>query len=146
MHTRGKTQTIPKFQFGETQLEVTDQYKYLGLIFNFNGKFTKAKKTVCMKKMCINRLGSIVLKRLWKIVVFLAFEEVKSQQIKQRLRNQFRQKWEAEINQSSKCLNYRMFKSNFKIEHYLTTLTYNNRQLLARFRCRNHNLPVNRMS
>ena len=42
--SRGKTRNIPKFQFGEKQLEVTDQYKYLGLIFNFNGKFTKAKK------------------------------------------------------------------------------------------------------
>ena len=41
--SREKTRNIPKFQFGETQLEVTDQYKYLGLIFNFNGKFTKAK-------------------------------------------------------------------------------------------------------
>ena len=41
---RGRTRNIPKFQFGETQLEVTDQYKYLGLIFNFNGKFTNAKK------------------------------------------------------------------------------------------------------
>ena len=29
-----------------------------------------------------------------------------------------------------------------KIESYLTKLTYNNRRLLARFRCRNHNLPV----
>ena len=28
------------------------------------------------------------------------------------------------------------------MEHYLTTLTYNNRRLLARFRCRNHNIPV----
>ena len=44
--SRGKTRNIPKFQFGETQLEVTDQYKYLGLIFNFNGKCTKAKKLV----------------------------------------------------------------------------------------------------
>ena len=25
----GKTRNIPKFQFDETQLEVTDQYKYL---------------------------------------------------------------------------------------------------------------------
>ena len=39
--SRGKIQNIPKFQFGETQLEVTDQYTYLGLIFYFNGKFTK---------------------------------------------------------------------------------------------------------
>ena len=44
--SRGKTRNIPKFQFGETQLEVTDQYKYLGLIFNFNGQFTKAKKAM----------------------------------------------------------------------------------------------------
>ena len=42
---RGGTRNIPKFQFDETQLEVTDQYKYLGLIFNFIGKSTKAKKT-----------------------------------------------------------------------------------------------------
>ena len=44
--SRGKTRNIPKFQFGETLSEVTDQYKYLGLIFNFNGKFTKLKKTI----------------------------------------------------------------------------------------------------
>ena len=44
--SRGKTQNIPKLQFRKTQFEVTDQYKYLGLIFDFNGKFTKAKKTL----------------------------------------------------------------------------------------------------
>ena len=48
--SRGKTRNIPKFQCGETQLEVTDQYKYLGLIFNFNGKFTKAKKTIVWQR------------------------------------------------------------------------------------------------
>jgi len=42
--SRGKIRKIPKFHFGETHLEVTDHYKYLGLIFNFNGKFMKAKK------------------------------------------------------------------------------------------------------
>ena len=47
--TRGKTRNIPKFQFGETQLEVTDQYKYVGLIFNFNSKFTKAPKLLYVK-------------------------------------------------------------------------------------------------
>ena len=35
----------------ETQLEVTDQYNYLGLIFNSNGKFTKAKKLLYDKAM-----------------------------------------------------------------------------------------------
>ena len=79
---------------------------------------------------------------IWGSQVIPCSKECFKQQIKQRLFDQFRQKWAAEINQSSKCLNYRMFKSNFKMEHYLTTLTYNNRRLLARFRCRNHNLPV----
>ena len=44
--SRGKKRNTPKFQFGEIQLEVTDQYKYLCLILNFNGKFTKTKKTI----------------------------------------------------------------------------------------------------
>ena len=100
--------------------------------------------------MCTNRLGLIVFKRFCKIVVSLIYgkgvipcsKECFKPQFKQRLLDQFRQKWEAEIQQSSKCLNYRIFKSNRKIERYLTKLTYNNRLLFARFRCRNHNLPV----
>ena len=100
--------------------------------------------------MCINRLGLIVLKRFWKIVVFLVFGEVKSSLVvRNGLNNKLNKDYStsfsksaAEISQSSKCLNYRMFKSNFKMEHYLVTLTHNNRRLLARYRCRNHNLPV----
>ena len=263
--SRGKTRKIPKFQFGETQLEVTD----LGLIFNFNGKFTKAKKLLydkgaramfallrrgrhlqlpvdimihlfdtlvkpvllygseiwthegteilekpylrfCKyillvnKTTCLNMvygelgeyplilsaqtrmimswanisqdtekttLSNLMYKLLyklnresvykspwlncvktiledcgfpgiWESQVIPCSKECFKQQIKQRLLDQFRQKWAAEIQQSSKCLNYRIFKSNLKIDSYLTTLTYNNRRLLARFRCRNHNLPV----
>ena len=36
---RKKIRDIPKFQFDETQLEITGMF-----IFNFNGKFTKAKQ------------------------------------------------------------------------------------------------------
>ena len=79
---------------------------------------------------------------IWVSQVIPCSKEWFKQQIKQRLFDQFIQKWAAEISQSSKCLNYRMFKSNFKMEHYLITSTYNNRRLLARYRCRNHNLPV----
>ena len=79
---------------------------------------------------------------IWGSQVIPCSKECFKQQIKQRLLDQFRQKWAAEIHQSSKCLNYRIFKSNLKIESYLTTSTYNNRRLLARFRCRNHKLPV----
>ena len=79
---------------------------------------------------------------IWESQVITCSKECFKQQIEQRLLDQFRQKYAAEMQQSSKCLNYRMFKSKLKIENYLTTLTYNNRRLLARFRCRNHNLPV----
>ena len=81
------------------------------------------------KKMSINRLGSICVKTIlkdcgfpgiWGSQVIPYSKECFKQQIKQRLFHQLRQKWAAEINQSSKCLNYRMCKSNFKIEHYLT--------------------------
>ena len=42
--SRGKIRNRPEFYFGENKLDVVDHYKYLGLNFNFNGKFTVAKK------------------------------------------------------------------------------------------------------
>ena len=87
-------------------------------------------------------LGDCDFPAIWGSQVINCGKECFKQQIKQTLFDQFRQQWAAEINQSSKYLNYGMLKSNFKIEHYLTTITYNNRQLRARFRGRNHNLPV----
>ena len=51
---------------------------------------------------------------IWESQVILCSKECFKQQIKQRLLDQFRQKWAAEIQQSSKCLNYRIFKSNLK--------------------------------
>ena len=41
--SRGKIRKITKFFFGKNELEMVGQYKYLGLIFNYNGKFTEAK-------------------------------------------------------------------------------------------------------
>ena len=40
--SRGKVRNIPTFIFGKDNLEVVDDYTYLGIIFNFNGKFKKA--------------------------------------------------------------------------------------------------------
>ena len=42
--SRGKIRNRPEFYFGENKLNVVDHYKNLGLNFNFNGKFTVAKK------------------------------------------------------------------------------------------------------
>ena len=62
--------------------------------------------------------------------------------LKQRIRDQFLQKWSSEINIISKCINYRMFKTSLHLEEYLLTLSYHQRCKMARFRCRNHNLPI----
>ena len=40
--SRGKIRNIPKFWYGEEQVEVVDDYIYLGVKINYNGSFTKA--------------------------------------------------------------------------------------------------------
>ena len=47
--SRVKIRNRPAFYFGENKLDVVDHYKYLGLNFNFNGKFTVAKKELYEK-------------------------------------------------------------------------------------------------
>jgi hypothetical protein len=42
--------------------------------------------------------------------------------IKQRLKDQFIQKWMADLDMSSKCINYRAFKVAFSFEDYLVEL------------------------
>ncbi len=61
---------------------------------------------------------------------------------KEALRNQYIQKWSAEIQTHEKCTNYKLFKSKFQCESYLTVLpSYLARSLLL-FRVRNSLLPV----
>ena len=47
--SRGNIRKIPTFYFGDKKLDVVDHYKYLGLHFNFNGKFTVAQKQLYEK-------------------------------------------------------------------------------------------------
>ena len=42
--SRGKVRKFPKFYYDQTEIEVTDDYVYLGCTFNFNNKFNKARK------------------------------------------------------------------------------------------------------
>jgi hypothetical protein len=44
--SRGKVRNRPEFKLGGTVLEYCDDYAYLGVTFNYNGKFNKARK--CM--------------------------------------------------------------------------------------------------
>lgn len=62
--------------------------------------------------------------------------------IEQKLKDQFRQEWCADLHQSAKSLCYRIFKTEFKFEKYLSILPFNFLYTLCKFRCGNHRLPV----
>ena len=62
--------------------------------------------------------------------------------VKQRLQDQFIQKWYSDINSSSKGILYKTFKTNFEYENYLSILPLKFRKILVKFRTTNHRLPV----
>ena len=79
---------------------------------------------------------------IWESRVISCSLECFKLKVKQNLKDQFFQKWSSQVDQSSKCLNYIIFKSFLKLEQYLTILPYCQRVWMTRFRCRNHKLPI----
>ena len=45
--SKGKLRKKPTFEFDNKNLEIVDQYKYLGIIMNFTGKFNVAVRNLC---------------------------------------------------------------------------------------------------
>ena len=45
--SKGKIRNIPVFTYGGLNLDVVDDFSYLGVKFNYNGKFNKTKKYLC---------------------------------------------------------------------------------------------------
>ena len=64
--------------------------------------------------------------------------------VKQKLRDQFLQSWSEQLNTSNMCMNYRIFKTEFRFEKYLLSLPHALRKVMIKFRICNNNLPVNR--
>ncbi|KAK6196333.1 hypothetical protein SNE40_001576 [Patella caerulea] len=58
------------------------------------------------------------------------------------LKDQFLQKCLADIQLSPKCLCYKIFKNDFKLEPYFNNLTNINILILSRFRLGSHRLPI----
>ena len=50
--------------------------------------------------------------------------------------------WITEINESGKCIIYRMFKKTFTFENYLISLPRKLKIIFTNFRFRNHRLPI----
>ena len=47
--SRGKVRNLPNFVLNGTKLDIVYSYKYLGVHFNYNGKFMVAKNDLCCK-------------------------------------------------------------------------------------------------
>ena len=60
----------------------------------------------------------------------------------QRLNDQFRQNWSSDINTSSACSNYRIFKTVHKLENYLIELPPSLMHHYCKFRTGNTRLPI----
>ena len=58
------------------------------------------------------------------------------------LYNQFHHSWYSDMNNSSKGLNYRIFKTSFCLENYLLSLPYKHLKYFCRFRTCNVKLPI----
>jgi hypothetical protein len=62
--------------------------------------------------------------------------------VKNRIKDQFMQKWNSSITVSSICLNYRMFKEKFEFEDYLDIIPSNRSNFILRYRSVNHKFPI----
>ena len=48
-YQQNKNSNILKFNFRNSSIDVIDNFTYLGIVFNYNGKFGKAKKIFLIK-------------------------------------------------------------------------------------------------
>lgn len=62
-----------------------------------------------------------------------------SEIVKRTLKDQFIQKWFTDINNTPKCLTYRICKEKFGFEEYLNQLNWH---IICKFRTCNHKLPI----
>ncbi|KAK6178182.1 hypothetical protein SNE40_012992 [Patella caerulea] len=58
--SRGKIRNKPKIMYGDVLLDVVDDYTYLGIVFNYNGSFTK---TISMLYVKASNAMFTILKR-----------------------------------------------------------------------------------
>ena len=65
-------------------------------------------------------------------------------EVQNRLQMQYIQKWNSDVYNSPKCINYRIFKTDFKTELYFTELQSKFYIPIARIRTTNHRLPIER--
>ena len=78
---------------------------------------------------------------IWDTQNFINIDWLKTV-IKQRLTDQFIQNWNSTVQNSSKAINYRIFKTQFEFEEYFNILDHKDAISFCRFRTTNNKLPI----
>ena len=95
------------------------------------------QKWVTKIKQILNNIG---LSYLWDFKGISA-SQLKSA-VKLRLSDAFIQNWGEELRGNILCTNYRLIKSTFNLEYYLSKLSKDLRITMSRFRTGSHSLPI----
>ena len=93
---------------------------------------------ICIKRILCNSGNPI----FWDEQEHLAPKSFMRSIVASQLKNQFEQEWELETYNNRKCVTYRIFKDEFKLEPYLAKLDFVDRRALCKFRTGSHRLPV----
>lgn len=114
--------------------------KFSNLLYKFlyNSNISKTSKWLQYVKGVIINCG---FSGIWD-AQFIESPKWLVQSIKQKAKDLYINEWYNTINESSSCVNYRLFKEKFNLENYLLKLPLTFRRTLCLFRTRNHRLPI----
>lgn len=107
-------------------------------MFNLHEKGIIHCQWIAKVKTILNDLGCT---NYWLSQSIPNLDTFKSR-IKTLLNDQCLQNWNSSVNVSPKLLNYRIFKTELKLEKYLTCLPKNLSLELCKFRCLNSKIPI----
>jgi hypothetical protein len=124
------------------RLIVDKQTKYSYILYRkcrqLNENHNMQFSWILFVKQIFNECG---FSNIWETEHFNNIEYLKCL-IKQRLEDQFLQNWNSLVQNSSKAINYKTFKTEFKYKEYLNNLEIKDAILLCRFRTTNNKLPM----
>ena len=89
-----------------------------------------------------SNLSNFGMHHIWEFEGNGFTNEYVKQSTKLRMKDIYLQKWNNDVNGHELCDNYKMFKTEFRLEKYLTHLNFYERLIMSKFRCRSNLLPV----
>lgn len=104
------------------------------------------------RDQCININGTCWAKRINSIIDHLGFNEIRGNfdcntnyisKLKQRIRDQYVQEWNSEVNNMPKLELYSKYKVSFELESYIVKIKNESlRKTLSQFRLSSHKLEI----